>query len=378
MENNIIANSASFISAETQELLQSQFFLMANWKWLALMGGFTALYFVNKFLRNFFFNIKKRLRIASGPSFISYFLKQSIERSLSWLLCALLGMILIENLDLHLNLEKYLILVLKLSIGVHVLRLSYLAADAYGFLIDHWAHEKQSQLSDQLAPLATKTLKAIVVILGSLILLQNFGVNVTALLAGLGIGGVALAFAAQDTVANFFGTVTILLDAPFRVGDRIKIIDIEGVVEEVGFRSTRIKTFYNSVVTIPNSVVAKEKIDNFRERDGLCRFHHVFGFTYNTSLEAIKSFSQHVQYFLKQDPRIQQDRIVVQFSQLAESSQNILIVFHFQIRPDESEFLLLDQYMHELVRIAQTLKMDFAFPTRTVILENPQATAYIK
>ena len=370
MEDNILHTSASFISSEMQEILNHQIIVMANWKWLALAAATLFVLFMNKFVRILLYKIKKRINLPEERTFISYFLQQNIERGLSWILAALIGMALVENLELPPNFEKYLLVLLKVTLGLHVVRLAYFAADASGLLIDHLAKKRQTQIGDQLAPLATKMLKTMVVIIGSLVILQNFGVNVSAILAGLGLGGVALAFAAQDTVANFFGTVTILLDSPFRVGDHVKIQDVEGIVQEVGFRSTRIRSLTNTLVTLPNSTVAKEKVDNITERRGVCRFRHVLGFTYNASPEQIDQFSEQVRYHLKQDPRVQQDRVAVQFHELADSSQNILVNFHFIVQPHESEALILQKYLLDIVRLAQAAKLDFAFPTRTLIMEN--------
>lgn len=370
MEDNIFHTSASFISAEMQEILNHQIVVMANWKWLALAAATLFVLFINKFVRILLYKIKKRINLPEERTFVSYFIQQNIERGLSWILAALVGMALVENLELPPNFEKYLLVLLKVTLGLHVVRLAYFAADASGLLIDHLARKKQTQIGDQLAPLATKMLKTLVIIIGSLVILQNFGVNVSAILAGLGLGGVALAFAAQDTVANFFGTVTILLDSPFRVGDHVKIQDVEGVIQEVGFRSTRIRSLTNSLVTLPNSTVAKEKVDNITERRGVCRFRHVLGFTYNASPEQIDQFSEQLRYHLKQDPRVQQERVAVQFHELADSSQNILVNFHFVVQPDESEALILQKYLLDVVRLAQAAKLDFAFPTRTLIMES--------
>ncbi|WP_409477776.1 mechanosensitive ion channel family protein [Pseudobdellovibrio sp. HCB154] len=370
MEDNIFQTSASFISAEMQEILNHQIVVMANWKWLALAAATLFVLFMNKFVRVLLYKIKKSINLPEERTFFSYFLQQNIERGLSWILAALMGMALVENLELPPNLEKYLLVILKVTLGLHVVRLAYFAADASGLLIDHLAKKRQTQIGDQLAPLATKMLKTLVIIIGSLVILQNFGVNVSAILAGLGLGGVALAFAAQDTVANFFGTVTILLDSPFRVGDHVKIQDVEGVVEEVGFRSTRIRSLTNTLVTLPNSTVAKEKVDNITERRGVCRFRHILGFTYSATPEQIDQFSEQLRYHLKQDPRVQQDRVAVQFHELADSSQNILVNFHFVVQPDESEALILQKYLLDIVKLSQASKLDFAFPTRTLIMES--------
>ncbi|MCM2353922.1 MAG: mechanosensitive ion channel family protein [Pseudobdellovibrio sp.] len=370
MEDNIFHTSASFISAEMQEILNHQIVVMANWKWLALVAATLFVLFMNKFVRVLLYKIKKRINLSEERTFVSYFLQQNIERGLSWILAAIMGMALVENLELPPNFEKYLLVLLKVTLGLHVVRLAYFAADASGLLIDYLAKKRQTQIGDQLAPLATKMLKTMVIIIGSLVILQNFGVNVSAILAGLGLGGVALAFAAQDTVANFFGTVTILLDSPFRVGDHVKIQDVEGIVQEVGFRSTRIRSLTNTLVTLPNSTVAKEKVDNITERRGVCRFRHILGFTYSATPEQIDQFSEQLRYHLKQDPRVQQDRVAVQFHELADSSQNILVNFHFVVQPEESEALILQKYLLDIVKLSQAAKLDFAFPTRTLIMES--------
>lgn len=370
MENNLFQTSASFISAEMQNILDSQIVVMANWKWIGLVVSVFLVLFINKFARILLHKAKKKIHLPEERTFFSYFIQQNIERGLSWIFAALIGMALVENLDLPPNFEKYLLLLLKVTLGLHLLRLAYFAADAFGLVIDYWTHKKNSQLGDQLAPLATKTLKALVIIIGTLVLLQNFGVNVTAILAGLGLGGVALAFAAQDTVSNFFGTITILLDSPFRVGDHVKIIDVEGTIEEVGFRSTRIRSLTNSMITLPNSVVAKEKIDNITERRGICRFRHMLGFTYAATPEQIEHFCEQLRYHLKQDSRVNQERIAIQFHELAESSQNILVQFHFLVQPHEFEAQILQKYLLDIVKLSQASKLDFAFPTRTLLMEN--------
>ena len=200
-------------------------------------------------------------------------------------------------------------------------------------------------------------------------MLQNFGVNVTALLAGLGIGGVALAFAAQDTVANVFGTITILLDSPFKLGDRVKILDVDGIILEVGFRSTRIRTLYNSVITLPNSVVAKEKIDNLTARENIYRFRTVLGFTYAATQIQIEKFCENYKYFLKQEQFVDQERITIHFIDFAESSMNVLVNFHYTLNDSTLEFKTNENYLFQIHKIASEQGLSFAFPTRTLVIE---------
>jgi MscS family membrane protein len=369
LELNVQAGTR-YVSNEMQEFLERAVFLIPNWKWFALAAGFVALYFLRIFLVAVIKRVRRSHTSFLKETFLHFFFELEIEKTLSWVVVSIVGMMLLTALDLPLNLAEYLRTFFKLILAFNLIMLCYLAVEGLGLRIQHWAKKTATPLDDQLAPLATKTLKVLVIIVGVLLVLQNFNVNVTALLAGLGIGGVALAFAAQDTVSNVFGTITILLDRPFRMGDRIKIGDTDGVVEEVGFRSTRIRTLYNTVVTLPNSVVAKEKIDNLSERAGWFRFHRTIGFTYDTSVETLRQFCEHLKYLLLQDPKVDRDRISITFNAYGESSLDVLVSFHFHLDNFDEEMLAVQTYLEMIFAITQQLKLNFAFPTRTLILQN--------
>lgn len=369
IENSLQA-STRFISNETQELLDQVLFLMPNGKWLALIGGFIALYFIRLFVLSFFKKIKNAPSYFRDKSFMQFFLKLQIERGLSWAVVALLATAFTNSLGLPTNLERNFELLFKVIFAANIIRVCYLAVEALGSRIQEWAKTTESQIDDQLAPLATKSLKVLVVITGVLVVLQNLGVNVTALLAGLGIGGVALAFAAQDTVANMFGTVTILLDAPFKLGDRIKIGETEGHVEEVGFRSTRIRTLYNSVVVLPNSVVAKERIDNLTERNNWIRFRHIIGVTYDANPMQISKFCTEMIAAFSKDSSIDPARTSVNLDSYADSSINIVVALHYKIQFGQTEGARNQAYLEMIRQGILNAGMDFAFPTRTMIHVN--------
>ena len=151
-----------------------------------------------------------------------------------------------------------------------------------------WARSTESTLDDILVPLFGKTLRIFIIILGSVIAIQNLtGVQIGPLLASLGIGGIAVALAAKDSIANFFGTMTILLDKPFQVGDRIIIDSYDGTVEHVGFRSTRIRTLPGNLVTIPNEKLVNSGLENVSKRPHI-RWLNNIGITYDTPPEKIE------------------------------------------------------------------------------------------
>ncbi len=368
---DLLTNSATLFSSGLDQFLNSVFISIPNWKWLFIILGFSILNLSKNFVIHAIRSIKlSQKKTLAKNIFLNRLLDLNIEKGLGYIILSICAMIFVENLELTINLEKYLLIFCKVIFSYNMIGVIYLATDAFGSVMQSWSSTTSSQIDDQLAPLATKTLKVLVLIVGGLVVLQNFGVNVTALLAGLGIGGVALAFAAQDTVANVFGTITILLDSPFKLGDRIKILDIDGKVEEVGFRSTRIRTLYNSIVTLPNSVVAKEKIDNLSGRENIFRFRTTLGFTYSSTPVQIQNFCEHLRYFLKQESIVDQTRVAVHFVDFAESSMNVLVNFHFKLNDPDLEFEANENYLFQIQKIANEQKLSFAFPTRTLVIEN--------
>ena len=155
-----------------------------------------------------------------------------------------------------------LLIILKLYTIVTAVWTGFAVVDLFGNYWSRRAQLTETRFDDLLVPLVAKTLKLFVVCLGLLTVAQTFDLPILGLLGGLGLGGAALALASKDAVANFFGSVTVLFDRPFEVGDWIITDGAEGTVESVGFRSTRIRTFYNSMVTLPNSLLTTSVVDN--------------------------------------------------------------------------------------------------------------------
>lgn len=361
---------------QLQLFLDQQFLSLPNWKWVSLLAAFLFLFFFRRVALWLTIKIKKAENYFPEKTFFHFFLEQPIEKGISWVLISGIGLLMVNSLDLPASFDTKITFIIKLFLAVNLLRVAYVAATAFGFTIQVWAQQTESDLDDQLAPFVSKTLKVLVVVVGVLIILQNFGVNVTALLAGLGIGGVALAFAAQDTVSNLFGTITILLDRPFKLGDWIKVGDIEGTVEELGFRSTRIRTFYNSLITLPNSFMAKERIDNMTARKGVIRFRHTIGFTYDATPALLAQFCETLKYHLLQDPSVDRQRIVIHFNSYGDSSLNVLVNFHYSLNSvEENEVQRSQVYLNLIHETAEELKLNFAFPTRTVLVQNTGSVA---
>ena len=230
------------------------------------------------------------------------------------------------------------------------------------------AAKTESKLDDQLVPLVRKSLKAVVVVAGGLFALQNFDVNVGSLLAGLGIGGLAVALAAKDTIANFFGSVMIFIDQPFQVGDAIVVKGVEGTVEEVGFRSTRIRTPYNSQVSVPNAAFTEAEIDNYGRR----RFRRVsatLALTYDTAPEQVQAFVQGVRGVILANSYTRKEEFEVHLSGLGAHSLDVMVQFFFDAPTGSIELRERHNVFLEILRLARELGVSFAYPTRTLKID---------
>jgi MscS family membrane protein len=353
----------------TNDFWKNTWFLMPTWKWLALLAVIFFGIFLQRILKIFFAKIKVHPRFHSLHPFLHYFAGLPIESNLAWLSATLFWHETILALELHGGVERYLGNFVQLILWFYLIRLCYLTIDAFGSWLNDVAAKTENPLDYQLIPLATKTLKVFVIVFGFLLILQGFGFNVMSLLAGLGLGGLALALAAQDTAANVFGSITIILDRPFKVGDWIKVGDTEGHVEEIGFRSTRIRTFYQSLITVPNSMMAKEKIDNMGARPKR-RIRHTVGLTYDTPVDKIQRYIDTIKFHLDQHNEIENGTTRVVFNQMGDFSLQILVQFFIFTNDPMEELELQQEILLDLIRLSKQVGVEFAFPTQTLMMPN--------
>jgi MscS family membrane protein len=216
-----------------------------------------------------------------------------------------------------------------------------------------------------LVPLGRRSAKVFLGALAVIAVLQNLGVNVTGLLAGLGVGGLAVALAAQKTVENFFGGVTLVADQPVRVGDFCRFGDRIGTVEAVGLRSTRVRTLDRTVVTVPNAEFAVLPLENFTKRDRIW-FHALIGLRYETTSEQLRDVLEALRGLLRDDPRVDPDPARVRFVGFGAHSLDLEIFAYIRTR-DFDEFLEIREDL--LLRIMDRVAVcgsAFAFPSQTV------------
>jgi MscS family membrane protein len=302
-------------------------------------------------------------------SFLAFLSREQIERPFAWLIVLSLWFEFGDVISLSGKFNTYYINILRGLFAFQTMHILFLLVDAGKASLQLAAEKTQGTWDDQLVPFASKAIKTLIAVLGVLIVLQSSGLNVMSLLAGLGLGGLALALAAQDTAANLFGSITILADHPFKVGDWIKIANNEGTVEEIGFRSTRIRTFYNSVITIPNAMMAKEIIDNMGVRP-LRRIRQVLGLTYETPPQKIEEFCEQIHYLLKQNSIVDPNSIIVNFMNFNSSSLDVLVNFHVNVATGSEELKFQQEIFFEIMKIASNLRVEFAYPTQMVHYKN--------
>ncbi len=244
--------------------------------------------------------------------------------------------------------------------------LGYRLVDVLGDVMARRAAQTETKMDDQLVPIVRKFLKVVLLLVGGVFILHNLDVNVGSLLAGLGLGGAALAFAAKDSLAHLFGSLMIFLDKPFQIGDFIKVgTDVEGTVEEVGFRSTRVRTLEDSLLTVPNAKMAESIVDNLGARKSR-RYRATLGIQYDTPPAKVQAFCEGVRGLLDANDRVVKGRTNVAFVTLGDSALSILLQCYLDVPDWPTELQVRSGINLALLRLAEQQGVEFAFPTQTL------------
>lgn len=291
-----------------------------------------------------------------------------VAKPVSFLIIFPLLIVFVPVLQLPIGMSRYVILALKAIWPIFAIVFFYRVVDIFSLYLAKLADKTESTLDDQLVPLLRKVLKTFVVIVGGLFILDNLDFDITGLIAGISIGGLAFALAAQDTIKNFFGSLMIFVDRPFQVGDWITSGDLDGTVEEVGFRSTRIRTFRNSVMSIPNGVITNQMIDNHGLRV-YRRFMTNIALTYDTPPELIDVFVKGLKQIVEDHPKTRKDYYEIHFNNMGSSSLDVLFYIFFNVPSWSDELVARHEVLLEIVKLAEHLGVNFAFPTQTLHFE---------
>jgi len=262
---------------------------------------------------------------------------------------------------------RVLLVAVRLFLMVSSVWAAWRVTDLIGARIADRAAQTGTKFDDLLVPLVKKTVKIVITAIGLIYIASALAIEILPLLTGLGIGGLALAFAAKDTIENIFGSLSVILDRPFEIGDWVTIGDTTGTVEDLSFRSTRVRTFYNSLVTIPNATLVRATVDNYGRRK-YRRYKTVINVTYATTPDQLEAFCAGIRQIVQLHPYTRKDMYHVWLNEFGAHSLDILVYIFFECPDWAVELRERHRFMLDIIRLADKLGVEFAFPTQTLHL----------
>ena len=235
--------------------------------------------------------------------------------------------------------------------------------------IQHFSKKFENNENKTLLMFFIKIGKVLVIFLTGAIALKEVGFDVTGLLASLGIGGVVLALAAQDTASNLFSGIVILFDKPFAVGDWISVAGMEGIVEEMSFRSCRIRTFDNALISVPNSKLGGDSVTNWTKMN-VRKTRITIGLVYGTKKDTLQKVCDEIKAKLMEYDSIKKDNIMVWFDNFNASSLDVVVQYHTYLTGAADFFALKEEIQYMIMDVVESNETDFAFNTQTIIVDN--------
>ena len=334
------------------------------WKYLASLIYIFLAFYVSKFLD---FLTRVWLKKWTSRKQLTDLLLGLLNGPIKIIAFVVLLNIGLEMFDWPEVIKKILDKGLKVIIAATV---TYAVLKLIDLLMGYWRQrsvaDTDRSFDEQLFPIIRKSLNVFVVIVAVLVTSQNIGIDITAAIAGLSVGGLALGLAAQDTVANLFGAVAIFMDKPFRIGDRIQLDSVDGTVETIGLRSTRVRNLDGHLITVPNKTMGNATITNVTRRPNIKTVMNI-GITYDTPAEKVKRALQILQEVYKEHPKTFD--CLIGFNKFADSALNIQVV-HWWNSTDNKEYMAGLQEMNLAVKERFDKEgINFAFPSQTLYLK---------
>lgn len=351
------------------QIWHNTFISIYLWQWVGLFALIIIsfiLYFILKLLLHFSF-IKILCKYYKNAILIKYI--KIFAKPISLIIVTIIFSQSIIILELPYQFSAILWIIIKI---IQPILITYIVFKLIHYIAEILsAHPARpiSTINDHLIPLLRKIFQSIVVVLGVLYLLSNLGIDITPLIAGVSVGGIALAFAAQETVKNLIGSLTIFADQPFVVGDLIAYDSSEGVVEKIGIRSTQVRSVYNSLITIPNGKLSDSKIDNLGKRE-MRRYRTILSISYNTTTEKIDIFVQGLNNIILNQENTNKENYQVSLYDINESAIQIFVNVFFNVQDWTLELKSRHKLISEFLKYADSIGVQFAFPRRSVYIEN--------
>ena len=339
------------------------------WQWMgiALMVFIGFLFFwLAQSMSRFFIRrfIIDRLHVVENKKKLTSLMARAAGLVISFILLSRIY----PALRLPVQVSETVRLTLAIIIAVLVFVLIYRLWRIVMAYLKEAASKTETKMDDQILPLIDGAVTFIIFIGAFFYILSLMHVNVAALIAGLSIGGIALALAAQDTVRNLLGSIMVFIDKPFQVGDFVELDGEYGSIIEVGFRSTRILTKDTSVISLPNGTVANMRIRNLGVRP-YRMLETEIGVTYDTPVKRIEQFIDGIRKIVKAHPKVVEENQLVYFYQMADSSLNVYVRVHLNTKYWDVELEIKEGIYLDIIRLAKVLGIRFAFPSRALYIE---------
>ncbi len=347
-----------------RDLVDNTFLAVKYWAWLAIFAVIVLGLLVDLLARALVRNVSHRFAGKTGGEEDPEELRRAL-RPVGWTAAAIVWLLPIGILDLDPAIETILGGALKLFLVLMATLSAWRVIDLASSILVVYAERTESRVDDILVPLVSRAIKLFVLTMGVVYGADALDLPIAPLLASLTVAGVGFSFAAKDTVENFFGSVAVVLDRPFDIGDWVVIDGTEGIVERVGFRSTRVRTFYNSQITVPNSNLVRAVVDNYGRRQ-YRRWKTTLALQYDTTPEKLVAFTEGVRELIRLHPFTRKDYFQVWCNEFGASSLDIMLYMFFEVPDWNTELRERERLFIDIVRLADQLGVSFAYPTQTV------------
>ncbi len=351
--------------------MQKRAFLFENWQWLGLLAVLLLGVILDRILR-FLVGVRVHALLEKRSKRLDAAHARRFQSPVGVLAMSILWSFLLPMLDLPIGVMTVLGTAVRLVMGVAAVWAAYRLVDLIAAYFGSIADETESKLDDLIVPLLRRAGKVIVVAFGVVFVAQNLDLDISTFLTALGLGGLAVSLAAKDTVENLFGSLTVIADRPFQIGDWIVLGELEGTVVDVGIRSTKIRTFYNSVISVPNSQLVSSAVDNLGARQWR-RIKCHLSVTYDTSPEKIEAFCEGIRELVRQHPYTRKDYYNVYLHQFGGSGLDILLYVFHEAPNWTTELRERHRLFLDIIRLAGKLGVEFAFPTQTLHIASAPA-----
>ena len=360
----------SSITSKTSALLTAEFWAVQWPLWRASILTCGAILLFRICYRFFILRLAAYLKHRYHYDFIDSFVKAFNHpiQTFLWIL-AFYSFIVLSPLNpfsQHPAFDK----ILRSSLVICLIWGVYNLCDAGHGLIMQLLKRSSLHIDETLAEMISALAHMICVMFGIVLVANEWDYDITAFVASLGIGAMAIAFAAKDSLANIFGSLVIITERPFVIGDWISANNVEGIVESITFRSTCIRTFYQELVYVPNNLLSNTPIINYTQRQKY-RIQFMLGLTYSTTREQMQEVCQQIRNLCERLDEIYNDGIDVNFFEFGDSSLNIRIVCYAKA-PNNSVYLRArEKFNLEVMKILEENGVSCAFPSRSVYFETP-------